>query len=239
MLFDNSRSIGQNLFTEITGVAITVFVINKILERKERKRRIAIDQRILRDVQSIIASYFSIWKHLVWQYKPNEKIESEHDFLRIYSELVKSTNLTDRFEVVSIHHPESWKLFFHNRTIKECFENYYTTLTSEIQLFINDFKMYLDPELLDTLLNIMESQYFKDIYMMNQEETIKIVIELDQDSNQLESYMGAEANTHVHQFLELIQYSESLWKMINRFTDVNVELYQVKKYFVHPSKFTL
>lgn len=58
MISDTSKEFGVNLFTEITGVAITVFVINKILERKERQKRIAIDQRILRELQSIIASYF-------------------------------------------------------------------------------------------------------------------------------------------------------------------------------------
>ena len=85
VIFFVDKDFGVNLFTEIGGVALTVFVINKIIERRERERRIAIDQRILRDIQSITASYWSIWKHLVWQYMPAEKIDSEKDFQRIYN----------------------------------------------------------------------------------------------------------------------------------------------------------
>ncbi len=59
-LFIN-KELGINLITEIASVALTVFVINKIIERRERQKRIAIDQRILRDIQAILASYFSIW----------------------------------------------------------------------------------------------------------------------------------------------------------------------------------
>ncbi len=237
MISDRSKEFGINLFTEITGVAITVFVINRILERRERQKRIAIDQRILREVQSLIASYFSIWKHLVWKYLPNEKIETEMDFLKIYPQLVRSSAVDEQFEIVSIHHPESWKLFFHSRSIKDCFENYYATLTSETQTFINDFKMYLEPELLDKLLNIMECQYFKSIFLMSQEGTEKLLIDFEQDKNRLESYISPDELSHLDQFLGLMGYSKRLKGMINKFTDVNVELYQIKKYFIHPSQF--
>jgi hypothetical protein len=237
MTFDKSREFGTNFFTEITGVAITVFVINKILERKERQKRISIDQRILREIQSIIASYFSIWKHLAWKYLPGEAIENGNDFVRIYPRLVELSKLNEQFEIVSIHHPESWKLFFHNKPIKECFENYYLTLTGEIQLFINDFKMFLEPELLDALLNIMECQYFRNILMMSQEGTEKILVELEQDPDRLDAYISQDDVAHLHQFLGLMDYSQRLNTMIDKFTDVNVELYQIKKYFIHPSRF--
>src|SRR6185436_19970022 len=73
------KELGLNLLTELGGVAITVFVINNIIERRERLKRISIDQRILRELQYIIASYYSIWKHLCWQYLPLNKIENEID----------------------------------------------------------------------------------------------------------------------------------------------------------------
>lgn len=237
MLFNKSKEFGVNLITEITGVAITIFVINKILERRERQKRISIDKRILREVQAIIASYFSIWKHLAWRYLPNEKIVTEKDMLRVYPQLVTLCSIGDRFEIVSIHHPESWKLFFHNRSIKDCLENYYTTLTGETQTFINDFKMYLEPELLDKLLNIMECQYFKNIFLMNQEGTEKLLIEMDFDTNKLESYLNLDEQEHLIQFIELMNYSKRLRDVINKFTDVGVDLYQLNKYFALPSRF--
>jgi hypothetical protein len=237
MISDKSKEFGVNLFTEITGVAITVFVINKILERKERQKRIAIDHRILRELQSIIASYFSIWKHLTWKYLPEVTIENEDDFLKIYPGLVRLASIHDRFEVVSIHHPESWKLFYHNRTIKECFDNYNTTLTGEIQILITDFKMYLEPELFDKLLNIMECTYFKNMIMMGQEGTEKVLQELELDITRLDSYISPDDQNHIVQFANLLLYSKDLKVLINKFSDVNFELYELKKYFIHPAKF--
>lgn len=168
---------------------------------------------------------------------PQLKIENENDFLKIYPQLVKLTSIQDRFKIVSIHHPESWKLFYHNRTIKECFDNYHATLSGEIQILINDFKMYLEPELLDKLLNIMECTYFKNIIMMSQEGTEKVLIELDQDTTQLESYISPDELSHLQQFIGLMDYSKSLEGVINKFSDVNFELYQIKKYFIHPAQF--
>ena len=81
--FNYTREFGLNFLTEISGVAITVFLVDRILKRRERKKTVAIDQRILRDVQSIIASYYSIWKHLVWKYLPDEKIENENENITI------------------------------------------------------------------------------------------------------------------------------------------------------------
>jgi hypothetical protein len=236
MFFDRSKELGTNLFTEITGVAITVFVINKILERKERQKRITIDQRILREVQAIVASYFSIWKHLCWKYIPDERIRNTNDLFSVYTELIRRARLDDTFEMVSIHHPESWKLFFHNRTIKACFENYYTVLNQQIQSFINDFKMYIEPELLNALLNILESEYFKNIYMITQEDTYKILIEIEQDPLFLESFISAESPEHIKQFQQLMIYSAQLRKTILKFSDDTTDLYDINKYFVHPTQ---
>ncbi len=232
--FDQSKDYGLNLFSEITGVALTVFIINKMLERRDRQKRIPIDQRILREVQSIIASYFSIWKHLVWQYLPSEKVESGKDLLRIYPRLVTLANIHQQFEMVSTHDPESWKLFFHNKSIKNCFENYHQTITNDLKTFISDFKMYLEPELLDNLLTITDSQYFKSIHLMNQEGTEKILIELEQDPSKLESYLAADDLCHVNYFIELVHYSQRLQYTINRFSNTPIELYQIDKYFIHP-----
>jgi hypothetical protein len=235
LFFD--KDFGVNLFTEIGGVALTVFVINKIIERRERQRRIAIDQRILRDIQSITASYWSIWKHLVWQYLPNEKINTESDFLAIYKDLVVKAQMNEGFQFVSIHHPESWNLFFNNRIIKDCFINYHDTLTKQIQSFIDDYRIYIDPELLDILLNLLESQYLKDLYLINQDQASlsMTILDMGDDPNKLESYLQPGDDRHIKQFAELHNYGLRLSKVISEFTDVNVEIYTIKKYFIHPT----
>ncbi len=176
----------------------------------------------------------------MWQYAPEEKIESKNDLLRIYPELVRRSLVNERFKFVSLHHPESWELFFNNRTIKECFQNYHTTLINQIQTFIEDFKIYIEPELLDILLNILDDQYFKDVFAMNQEETERLVIEYDQNPAKLESYIQPDNTTHLRHFIRLSDYGNDLKKLIHKFIDVNVEMYKIKKYFSHPlSQFPL
>jgi len=237
VVFFIDRDFGVNLFTEIGGVALTVFVINKIIERKERQRRIAIDQRILRDIQSVTASYWSIWKHLVWQYMPTAKINSEKDFQHIYKDLVIHSQLNEGFKLVSINHPESWNLFFYNRPIKDCFINYHNTLSQQIQSFVDDYRIYIDPELLDILLNLLESQYFKDLYMINQDQATLSMTMLDmgEDPNRLEAYLHPDDDRHLKQFADLHNYGVRLANIINKFTDVNVEIYNIKKYFINPT----
>lgn len=228
------RDFGVNLVTEIIGVAITVFVINKIIERRERQRRVSIDQRILRDIQVIIASYFSIWKHLAWTYMPDRKIKTNEEFLQTFSSLVIASSVKDRFTIVSLQHPESWELFFNNKSIKDCFINYHAAVSKQIESFINDYKIYIDPELFDLLMNILELQYFKDIQQMGQDEIESALIEYEQDPTKLESYISPDDNTHVKQFIELFEYSTRLKMMVNKFTDSKVEIYDIKEYFVNP-----
>lgn len=230
------KDLGINLLTEVAGVALTVFVINNIIERRERQKRIAIDQRILRELQFIVASYYSIWKHLYWQHAQHEKIETENDLMRIYPLLLTNTDITKNFDTVSLNHPESWELFFYNRSIKDCFANYHSTLTKEIQTFINDFKIYIEPELLDILLSMLEGAYFKDILMMNQDSTATILAEIGMDANRLDSYLKPAAVQHIHQIMALSRYSQTLYTMIREYKKVEIELYQIKKYFTHPSK---
>lgn len=228
------RELGINFLTEIGGVAITVFVIDRIIERRERQKRISIDQRILRDIQAIVASYFSIWKHIAWQYFPDTRFKTSEDVVKHYPAFVNQTILSERFKTISIHHPESWDLFFNNRTIEACFENYYSTLTKQIQRFIDDFKIYIEPELLNILLNVMECQYFKELHLMPQPATKKFVIDFEQDPDRLESYLRPEDLSHLQHFIALMEYSASLQKLINEFAESDIELYEIEEYFKNP-----
>ncbi|MBL7854811.1 MAG: hypothetical protein JNL17_10450 [Cyclobacteriaceae bacterium] len=235
LFFD--KEIGVNLLTELGGVALTVFIIDGIIERRERQKRISIDQRILSELQFIIASYYSIWKHLYWPYLPAEKITNASDLVRVYPTLVTTANITHRFDTVSINHPESWDLFFYNRTIGECFKNYHEAVTKGIKTFINDFKIYIEPELLDILLSLLESQYFKDLVLMHQETTPALFRDvLNQDPDKLESYLKPSSVKNIEQITILEEYSERLNKVILRFKTHDVPLYRIETYFLHPTQ---
>ncbi|HYG01141.1 MAG TPA: hypothetical protein VD927_01795 [Chryseosolibacter sp.] len=229
------RDFGINLLTEIAGVALTVFIINRILENRERQKRISIDQRIVRELQSIIASYYSIWKHITWHYMPGITLKDERQLMNVYTELLSMVKITDRFQFVTIHHPESWDLFFNNRTIKDCFQNYHETLRKQIQRFIDDFKIYIEPDLLDILLNIMDCQYFKEISLMGMADTRSIVIEYEQDPDKLDSYLRADDRSHMQYFMDLLAYSSKMKDVISKFSTATTPIYKIEEYFKNPS----
>lgn len=228
-----TREFGINFISEFAGVWITVFLINRIIEKRERKKRVSIDQRIFRETLSIVASYFSIWKHLVWRYYPAFKIDSENDLITIYPELLKVTALTDQFEIVSIHDPESWKLFFHNRSIKECFRNYFDTMQDDIRSLINNFAIHLEPELLGRLLELSESQYLRDVNSIFQNDDTDVLNEFGQDTNRLSAYISNET-THFIRIMELNDYCKNLQTRISEFADFNHQPYTLKTYFKNP-----
>lgn len=229
-----SEELGNILLTELISVSVTVFVIDNLLERKARRKRIAIDQRILREVQSIISLYFSIWKHLVWKFLPEQRIDSRKDLFDIYSDLVRLSYVHLEFEIVSVDAPESWDLLFHRRNIKQCFQSYHESMHRQIKAFITAYGIYIEPELFDLLHDLLECQYFHSIHLMNQAETQTVLIELNQDVNRLDSYINENDHEHLDKITQLMDYSEHLYKLINRFEVVKTELYEVGAQFEHP-----
>lgn len=234
LLLSVSEELGNILLTELISVSVTVFVIDNLLERKERRKRIAIDQRILREMQSVIASYFSIWKHLAWKFLPQQRIGSEKDFADLYGALVKNSYINVEFEIVSLEAPESWDLLYHRRTIKQCFQNYHDSMHKQIKTFIAAYSTYIEPQLFNLLLDLLECQYFRSIHLMNQPETQTVLLELEQDINRLDSYINENDHRHLQKIIELINYGQHLHTLINRFEDVKAELYDLREQFRNP-----
>jgi hypothetical protein len=232
-IYPRTRDFGVNVITELISVWVTVFLVNRIIEKRERKKRLSIDQRILKETLSIIASYFSIWKHLVWKYFPDEKINTEQDLIARYAEILNVTQLSEKFEIVSIHDPESWKLFFHNRTIKECFENYYEALQGDIRSLIDNFKIHLEPQLLGYLLEMNESKYIREVNSIFKNDEADVLHEFGQDINKLSSYISND-KTHFKKINELNLYCLGLSDRIAEFADSNLAQYDFKTYFKNP-----
>jgi hypothetical protein len=228
-----TREFGVNFLTEMASVWVAVFLVNRIIEKRERQKRVYIDQRILQETLSIIASYFSIWKHLVWKYFPDKNVHNAKDLIELYPEILRATRLSESFEVISIHHPESWKLFFHNRTIKECFQNYHESLHEDIRSLIGNFKIHLEPQLLGYLLEITENRYFSELNSVFQNDETAVLTEFGQDIDQLSSYLSTDA-AHFSKISELSVYCHRLNLRILEFVDFNPEHYNVRKYFANP-----
>jgi hypothetical protein len=232
-IYPLSREFGVNVITELASIWITVFLVNRLIEKRERKRRVSIDQRILMETLSIVASYYSIWKHLTWRYFPNAKVETEKDLQAIYPAILKSAHLSDQFEIISIHYPESWKLFFHNRTIKDCFENYHRVLQDSINLLMENFKIHLEPELLGYLLELSESEYLREVNSVFRSDETDVLTEFGQDIDKLGSYIS-NSTSHFDKIIQLSSYCRQLDSRIAEYTIFNAEHYNLKRYFENP-----
>jgi hypothetical protein len=233
---NQTREFGLNFLTEISGVAITVFLVDRIMKRRERKKTASIDLRILKDLQLISASHFSIWKHLAWKYLPEAQISNEKDLIDLYPQILSNTRISESFEIVSIHHPESWKLFFHGKTIKDCFENYHMAMTEDIQSFLDNFKSYLEPQLLDALFEVLESDYYRSIKSISQsEETEHVIAGFGLDPDKLDSYLDADNVDHIKRMFEILSYSLMLKNKVTEFMHVKYEPYDIKTYFRNPT----
>jgi len=232
-----TRGFGVIVLTEIGSIWFTVLLVNRILDKRERKRRVAIDQRILTETLTIVASFFSIWKHIAWRYQTKSVVKNEKDFINLYPQLIDSCRLSDKFELVSTHHPESWNLFFHEITIRECFKNYCETLTAATELLINNFKIHMEPELLGALLEITESQFIREASSIyDSSETELVLNEFEKDTNRLDSYISGNVNI-LNKIFWLNSYCEHMISRISNYTDQSFQSYKLSEYFKDPKSY--
>lgn len=229
-----TRGFGVIVLTEIGSIWFTVLLINRLIDKRERRRRVAIDQRILNETLIIIASFFSIWKHLTWKYHPQAIVKTEKDFIALYPKLISSCKLSDKFEMVSTHHPESWNLFFHDITIRDCFKNYNETFDACIKSLIDNFKIHMEPELLGALLEIAESQFIREVTSIYDGGGTELVLtEWGKDTDQLSSYISNNTNI-LTKMADLNSYCEYMISRITNYTEKVFSPYKIADYFQDP-----
>jgi hypothetical protein len=157
--------------------------------------------------------------------------------LNAYPQLVDSCRLSDKFELVSTHYPESWNLFFHDLTIRDCFKNYNETVQSTIQSLIDNFKFHMEPELLGMLLEILESSFIREVSSIYDSNEIEMVLnEFGKDTDHLNSYLSKNIQIFT-KFFELNRYSENLIKSISNYTDRTYKTYNLAEYLKNPTRY--
>ena len=72
--------------------------------------------------------------------------------------------------------------------------------------------------------------------MMNQPGTENVLVTLGLDINKLECYIREDEQDHIRRFFALIGYSKKLKSKISKFSEAEIELYQIRKYFIHPDR---
>lgn len=61
LLFDSTKEFGLNFFTEMLGVLVTVLVIEKLLQNREKDRLLPQQMVVYEDVRLFVSRYISFW----------------------------------------------------------------------------------------------------------------------------------------------------------------------------------
>lgn len=229
---------GLNILAEMIGVAVTVFIVDKMYKKREQKKRFPIDKRIFADLQMLITSYLIIWKQLIYEYTPEKKINTIDDLIFAQNDILEKANLNDEFSNVNVHIPENLKVFFHQKTVLEAFQEYQRFLNAEIPKFIAEYKFYMDPDLYDLLSQILEDEYNKNITSLkNVEETRKLISIVETkdstnvDPNSLINFINQHNTEHFKLIEELIAYSTKLYTEIKDLGVIKEPVFDLKKHF--------
>ncbi len=77
---EKTKDFGLNFFTEILGVFITVFIIDKLIQNREEKRNLPQKLAAYEDVRLYISRYISFWTNTFRECVPEEDPETLEDF---------------------------------------------------------------------------------------------------------------------------------------------------------------
>lgn len=144
----NLKDFGLNLFTEFIGVLITVFIIDYLIKRRERKRQIPFLLTTYRDALKIYAKYISMFLGAYNDSVPFERPEKIDDFFSPNSMglICKYLNLGCEPRVTPPRNYLQYLIEQRNQII------------SDSEIFLERHSLIADPELykmIHTLLNCM------------------------------------------------------------------------------------
>ncbi len=74
------KDFGLNFFTEILGVVITVFVIERFIQKKEDKRNLPQKLAAYEDVRLYTSRYISFWTE-TYRRRVNQQVQNYYIFL--------------------------------------------------------------------------------------------------------------------------------------------------------------
>lgn len=150
------KDFGLNFFTEILGVIITIFVIERFIQKKEDKRNLPQKLAAYEDVRLYTSRYISFWTETyrcsVPETAPNtlEKFFSENGMTKILSYLYmdSSPNVTPKMTW--------WDWILENA--KEFKENG--------EKILDRYSYYLDPVAFGCIHQLAESPFYSCILML-------------------------------------------------------------------------
>lgn len=78
--FPTTKDFGLNFFTEILGVAVTVFIIDRLIQNREERRSIPQKLAAYEDIRLYTSRYISFWINAYRESVPEQEPETIDDF---------------------------------------------------------------------------------------------------------------------------------------------------------------
>lgn len=156
LCFDKTKDFGLNIFTEMLGSALAIFVIDKLIKNREEARCITQKLAAYEDVRLYTSRYISFWINAFRESVPENDPETKEDF---FSEKGMSKILQYLYldSEANVFPPQKWHdWIIHN--VKEFKENG--------NKILNRYSYNLDPEAFGYLHQLTESMFNSMLLMM-------------------------------------------------------------------------
>ncbi|GEM_PF-2002756 len=233
LLFEKTKDFGLNLTTEMVGLLITVVIIDKLYESKEKRKNLKINIRIFSEINSFIYTYLSIWKHIKVNFNNELNINNLDDLIANYKTLIINTDIHSKFDVIQLSAPENTSVnFFIGMDVKESlilFKEYAELIISHIT---KEYNIYLEPDLYDLLKAIQSDNLFESEIssLKNVEQTTSIILTIakrkvtKEQTTKLNFFLNEHNTLHLYKLNRLINFNNKFYKELNKF-DYEIDSY--------------
>jgi hypothetical protein len=176
----NYTDFGLNLFTEMLGVLITIFVIDYLVKRREHKKQLPIKASIYKDTFKFFGQYITIFHSSYVVSVPDELPENLEDFISEngIGKVFKYLDLNTKPRIT----PErTWFNYFQERR---------NSILNLGNTFLERYKGFTEPEVFNAIHTLINGTFLGTLGMM---PTIMKV-----QSNKDNNYIMSFDSFHVH-----------------------------------------
>ena len=156
LFLKKTEEFGLNFFTEMLGVAITVFIVDRLIKKRDETRNVPQKLAAYEDVRLYVSRYISFWTDTYRQSVPDEKPNTIYDFFTqdTISKIFKHLDLDSE---VNIKPRRKWGDWLSEK--------------------LKEFKDKGD-KILDRYSNVLEPEIFKYVHQLTETSSHDFLIQM-------------------------------------------------------------
>lgn len=216
---ENYSDFGLNLFTEILGVLITIFVIDHLIKRRENRRQLPVRAAIFKDTFEFFGKYITIFHSAFIVSVPDELPDKLEDFISTNG-MGKVFKYLDLNKKPRITPERTWFKYFLERQ---------SIITKLGNTFLERHKGLTEPEIFKAVHTLINGEFLGTLKMM---PTI-INLQKNKGKNYIMSFDSFRVNFSKEEYQALNTLNNWLknnYKELNKF-DQTIPKYNFKNKF--------